>query len=167
MLFLIKISLESVEYFDVLFFHWNFHFLSMFILIKTTISIKITIKKMCYSLKTSTKDQRLGISNYSNFNVNYIFHPWQLLSFHQVLIELFWIIQFKFQFTIFFKQLKFITEYLFHWQKINVFLIFNYIFTINTTKWRINTRYFLKNFSRKKKIYFINNKFFIFSNSEF
>ena len=45
MLFLIKISLESVEYFDVLFFHWNFHFLSMFILIKTTISIKITIKK--------------------------------------------------------------------------------------------------------------------------
>ena len=35
---------------------------------------KLPSKKMCYSLKTSTKDQRLTILNYSNFNVNYIFH---------------------------------------------------------------------------------------------
>ena len=167
MLFLTKISLESVEYFDVLFFHWNFHFLSMFILIKTTIFTKITIKKNVLFVENFNKRSTTCHIKLFKLQCKLYFSPMKVVEFFQVLIELFWIIQFKFQFTIFFKQLKFITEYLFHWQQINVILIFNYIFRFNTTKWRMNTQDFLKNFSRKKKMNFINNKFFIFSNRKF
>ena len=72
--------------------------MSIINIIKTTFFSKIPLKKMCYSLKTSTKIQRLTISNYSNYNVNYIFQAWQFLNYHLVLLEILQNIQFNSQY---------------------------------------------------------------------